>query len=316
MQRGLEEFYRSPIEDAIREVAVEGPSAALALGTCLVRFDEAAPHFRAALERAARGGCDTEDETNLLFIGLHILGGGRDPLSWTPLLQLLRLPEDELDWMLGDAITMTIARITAGVFDGDAGSLFEAAADPRIESYIRFDLIRTAAFLAWTGRIERNDMTNFLERFDDERLGGAEDPAWAGWAEAAALLGLRSLAPRVERAMRDGRIDECYLGQGEWLEILARAETTPDDQDRFRDENLGYIEDVFEELQQFEFESDLRDRDDIPDLDEELPALDYDDVFPPPTTTPIVNELRHVGRNDLCPCGSGKKFKRCCLGKQ
>jgi uncharacterized protein YecA (UPF0149 family) len=22
-----------------------------------------------------------------------------------------------------------------------------------------------------------------------------------------------------------------------------------------------------------------------------------------------------VGRNDLCPCGSGRKYKRCCLGK-
>jgi len=22
------------------------------------------------------------------------------------------------------------------------------------------------------------------------------------------------------------------------------------------------------------------------------------------------------GRNDLCPCGSGAKFKRCCLGKE
>lgn len=22
---------------------------------------------------------------------------------------------------------------------------------------------------------------------------------------------------------------------------------------------------------------------------------------------------QHVGRNDLCPCGSGKKFKKCCL---
>ena len=22
-----------------------------------------------------------------------------------------------------------------------------------------------------------------------------------------------------------------------------------------------------------------------------------------------------VGRNDPCPCGSGKKYKRCCLGK-
>lgn len=25
------------------------------------------------------------------------------------------------------------------------------------------------------------------------------------------------------------------------------------------------------------------------------------------------NPHRHVGRNDDCPCGSGKKFKKCCL---
>jgi len=30
---------------------------------------------------------------------------------------------------------------------------------------------------------------------------------------------------------------------------------------------------------------------------------------------PLTNPFRHVGRNDPCPCGSGKKFKRCCLGK-
>ncbi|MCP4388788.1 MAG: zinc chelation protein SecC, partial [Gammaproteobacteria bacterium] len=23
-----------------------------------------------------------------------------------------------------------------------------------------------------------------------------------------------------------------------------------------------------------------------------------------------------IGRNDPCPCGSGKKYKRCCLGKE
>jgi uncharacterized protein YecA (UPF0149 family) len=28
---------------------------------------------------------------------------------------------------------------------------------------------------------------------------------------------------------------------------------------------------------------------------------------------PVVNPWRHVGRNDPCPCGSGKKAKRCCL---
>lgn len=33
------------------------------------------------------------------------------------------------------------------------------------------------------------------------------------------------------------------------------------------------------------------------------------------TTKPIVREEPKVGRNDLCPCGSGKKFKKCCMDK-
>ena len=32
-----------------------------------------------------------------------------------------------------------------------------------------------------------------------------------------------------------------------------------------------------------------------------------------PPQEPVTNPLRHVGRNDPCPCGSGKKYKKCCL---
>src|SRR4051812_14533363 len=28
---------------------------------------------------------------------------------------------------------------------------------------------------------------------------------------------------------------------------------------------------------------------------------------------PVVDPFKGVGRNDPCPCGSGKKFKKCCL---
>jgi preprotein translocase subunit SecA len=28
--------------------------------------------------------------------------------------------------------------------------------------------------------------------------------------------------------------------------------------------------------------------------------------------TPTVREEPKVGRNDPCPCGSGKKYKKCC----
>ena len=27
---------------------------------------------------------------------------------------------------------------------------------------------------------------------------------------------------------------------------------------------------------------------------------------------PVRNPLKEVGRNDPCPCGSGKKYKNCC----
>ena len=29
----------------------------------------------------------------------------------------------------------------------------------------------------------------------------------------------------------------------------------------------------------------------------------------------IVNDEPEVGPNDPCPCGSGRKYKKCCLGK-
>ena len=28
---------------------------------------------------------------------------------------------------------------------------------------------------------------------------------------------------------------------------------------------------------------------------------------------PIIKSLRRTGRNDPCPCSSGKKYKKCCL---
>ena len=31
---------------------------------------------------------------------------------------------------------------------------------------------------------------------------------------------------------------------------------------------------------------------------------------------PVRNLAKKVGRNDPCPCGSGKKFKACCMRKQ
>ena len=41
-----------------------------------------------------------------------------------------------------------------------------------------------------------------------------------------------------------------------------------------------------------------------------------DDVFEDDEAAmPYVRELPKIGRNDHCPCGSGKKYKKCCADK-
>jgi uncharacterized protein YecA (UPF0149 family) len=76
--------------------------------------------------------------------------------------------------------------------------------------------------------------------------------------------------------------------------MLCDAIRAPADIGRFERAYLGYIEDVLVELERF-------------------PEYDPDAADDIAAWAPEINPFRHVGRNDLCPCGSGKKFKKCCL---
>jgi len=44
----------------------------------------------------------------------------------------------------------------------------------------------------------------------------------------------------------------------------------------------------------------------------EVPIAGEPDMQPAPVHNPFVRKDKKVGRNDPCPCGSGKKFKKCC----
>jgi hypothetical protein len=44
----------------------------------------------------------------------------------------------------------------------------------------------------------------------------------------------------------------------------------------------------------------------------EQKASDQTDSAPLPRATPIIEHATKIGRNDPCPCGSGKKYKKCC----
>jgi uncharacterized protein DUF1186/SEC-C motif-containing protein len=309
---GSDELDLGPIEENLHAVATERKLPVLALGQCTIRIEESSPALLALLERAADGETLAEDEEMLLFRGLYILGGARVSQAYLPLLRLLRRPGNELEYLLGDAITESLASIVAGVFDGDAEPLFELALDASIDGYIREALLGAATFLTWKGLIERERMRRVLVQFYKERLAADDDQAWVGWLEAIALLGLRDLAPLVRAAWDEGRVPSDLLERSEFEEELAEAEQRPDDIDRFSLFHFGYIEDVVEALKW----SDYREDEDAllgegDPFGEDIFASDH---WKP--MEPVRNPLRHVGRNDPCPCGSGKKAKKCCLARQ
>ncbi len=78
---------------------------------------------------------------------------------------------------------------------------------------------------------------------------------------------------------------------------------------------LGYVgrigDDVSHALAYLQDEDEDDEEDDEDEDDEE-----DDEEYPPLRLAPDRREGKPVSRNAPCPCGSGKKYKRCCLGRE
>ena len=283
------------------------PSTEIAFATLYA--DSIEPDVAAVLQRARHQDLDVPSG-RLLFRGIHILGGRRLPAAYRPLVAFLRGPQDRVEELLGDAITENLSRILAGLFDGDDEPLRGLIADANVDHFIRDAAFMALAFLTFEGRIDRNVFEAFLLRFDEERLAAADDDVmWHAWMTAVAVLGVIALEPRVRAAFADGRIAPHWCDEDDFDALLKAAIERPNDRTRLEGEQMGYIEDTIVALEKFATGDDdfgasgdfAADSDELEDLRERLAAA-----------RPASNPFRDVGRNDPCPCGSGKKFKKCC----
>jgi hypothetical protein len=292
-------YSREKLLDALRnEVAL--PTGPVAVATLYVHEIEG--DILSVLERASTSDLDLPGR-RLLFRGLHILGGRRVTRGFDALLAFLRGPQSRVDDLLGDAVTETLTRILAGMFDGNVEALCALVADLDVDPFVRDAAMGALAFLVFDKRVDCARPVEFLARFDAERRAPDDDAiAWHAWMSAVALLGLSDFSQRIDAAFQDGRISPEFADEDDWRKLLAEAIARPDDAARFESENLGYIEDVLVSLQGFAYGGDDR--------------AEQEFSRPWPATEgrlPVHNPWRHVGRNDPCPCGSGKKFKKCCL---
>ena len=257
-----------------------------------------APLLREAIERCEP---NSEIEENGLFIAFHLLGQWQEKSAYRPLARFLRRPDVES--ILGDATTETSPRVMAAVFDGDPGSIYDIINDVDADEFVRSSMFDALVILALRGELDRAEVAEFLKSRSSDLQPQDQSAVWEGWQGAVALLGLAELEPLVRSAFQRGFIDETMLNFEDFEGDLERAcAGQPLQPWRGEFEPFG---DVVEELSDWAGFQPKEERGEA--------AEDWrPDAWP---GMPAHNPFRNVGRNDPCPCGSGKKFKKCCLGK-
>ncbi len=271
------------------------------------------PTFIAEIDGFVAALPEERSGRNPLFFIFHLLGSWREKSAYRSLARLLRLPRAEVRKALGEAITSTSHQVMAAVFDGDPRPLYDVIQDDRADEFSRSRMLETLAMATLAGRARREETKEFLATCWDELQPREDCFVWNGWQSAIAMLGLSELRPLVLRAFAHGEIDQAWLEVRHFERDLKYA---LQNNGRFSDrqaKEYRLFGDTIEELQSwYGFLPKPR----VPRpwehqrTSNEIARLYADWELRPSTTT---NPTRDIGRNNPCPCGSGKKFKRCCL---
>lgn len=268
------------------------------------------PEFLRLVERFAAGEADPDSEALLLVF--HLLGEWRETAAYRPLVAFLRRPSDALDVAIGDAVTTTCHRVVASVFDGDPEPLFDLILDPATDQYVRSRMCEVLAMLAVRGAMRRGKATRFLDEAQTKLEAEPGCFVWNGWQSAIAMLGLAEMAPRVKDVFEREVIDRTWMTYRHFEEDLDYALANPASPHPNWETEYALFDDTVAELSRWYGFSDQyfadRRRFDRHAARQEQPAR-----LVTSRKAPLVNPARSVGRNDPCPCGSGLKYKRCCL---
>jgi len=264
------------------------------------------PLFVERIENYVAAGSAKREEARPLFFIFHLLGDWRQTSAYRSLARLLRCPPEQIDAAIGWSITETSHRVMAAVFDGDPQPIYNIILDQNADEYVRSRMCDVLAMLVQQSKLDRSEVASFLRDCWIGLQPRDDCYVWSGWVGAIAMLGLTELTSIVKEAFDRGIVHRSWLSYADFETSLEHAVQNPTEPWPTWDGDMTLFGDTIEELSTwYSFSDEYREK------RERLRNAPPPPLFP--SRTPITNPLRGVGRNDPCPCGSGKKYKKCCL---
>ena len=257
---------------------------------------------------AARAGEIRKGQAH--FFAIFLLTEFRAEEAFPVILEAFSLPGDLPRDLFGDAVTSTFARILA-LFAADRPELVDALiGDSRLNKFVRWEAAQCYVNLVRDQRLTRDEAVERLRQQlrqamaeKDEDIAGAIICVLVSFAPVEALAD-------IKEAYRLDLIDIGLVGLEDVESSVAQGE------ERIRKEKQWCsptgIEDVVEELKHWasfaEKPTQRRVRPPSPPRPHVKMSQRANDL----EAVPVPTGSSRVGRNDPCPCGSGKKFKKCC----
>lgn len=245
-----------------------------------------------------------DDEVIALIPVFHLLGEWQEPRAYRPLVTLLRQPTEILDYLLGDAVTETSFRVIAATFDGDLQPLFAGVDDASADEFARGSMMSALVLIAHLHPEHRAAIEDHFRTFR-ARCPEAFSEVVTAWMDSIANLGLEDMTEDVRTAFDTGLIPADYCDFSHFLEDL-QATLDAGDAPSGRRYQKDLIVDAVAELSRWHCYSDEF-------FARQKAGKVSNNLRVAPWTESFMTAGAKTGRNDPCPCGSGKKFKKCCL---
>ncbi len=285
---------------------IRGCPPKVALASADVRRAELTDRLITAVEAAVENGQDATDEENHLCThALYLLAKWREPRAFAPVLRWLALPGDGAFAIAGDVATTAGARILASVCGGDRPEIRALVENRDANEYCRSVALDSLAVLAAWGELPRATVIGYMRELITGKLEREHSFVWDEIACLIADLDAEELVPLIRQPFDDGLVDPGTIGWDDIENRTSHTERPPFEEFQHSHPPITDVADETAWWGAYE-RTAVKDREmgRAQDFgDESLPDYESD--------TPVVAQPK-IGRNDQCPCGSGKKYKKCC----
>jgi hypothetical protein len=286
-----------------------GRFARTAVEAAVTRQEEITPELLRILEETVDRAVQLDAEGDYMahLYAMFLLAQFRETRAYPLVVRFASLPGDLLDSLCGDFITEDLGQVLASVCGGELEGIHSLIENADADEWVRAAALSSLVTLVAAGQKSRDEIVSYFASLFRGGLVRQWSHVWDVLVSYSSDLYPAELLDDIERAYEDGLVDPRYIGFDDVKrdlamgkgQVLARLADDP---------HRRLVEDTVKEMGWWACF-----RDDRPSQVKSAgPASAKADPQPIATSSQIKSTKPKTGRNEPCPCGSGKKHKKCC----